>query len=284
MITQRLLQAGEDVRILVRRDSPSEELAKQGMATLASSLIEAGAQPIYGDLKDRASLDAACKGIETVITTANSASRGGGDNVQTVDLEGNHNLIQAATATGVKQFIFTSALGADVNHAAPFMQAKARTEERLRFSGMPFTILAPTAFAEVWVGAVIGGPLQAGQPVTLVGEARRRHSFICMADVAAYATAAAGLPAAENQYLALGGPEALSWRDVVAKCAQVLGRELPLRFAAPGDPVPGLPEAAQPLMAGFETYNSVVDMTETARCFGVEPTPMEVVVFRGMAS
>ena len=93
MITQRLLQAGEDVRILVRRDSPSEELAKQGMATLASSLIEAGAQPIYGDLKDRASLDAACEGIETVITTANSASRGGGDNVQTVDLEGNRCLI-----------------------------------------------------------------------------------------------------------------------------------------------------------------------------------------------
>jgi uncharacterized protein YbjT (DUF2867 family) len=77
MITQRLLAAGKEVRILVRHDSPSEELAKQGLATSAQTLINAGAQPVYGDLKDRPSLDAACQGIETLITTANSALRGG---------------------------------------------------------------------------------------------------------------------------------------------------------------------------------------------------------------
>jgi len=89
MITRRLLEGGDEVRILVRQDSPSEELARQGLATSAGSLIEAGAQPVYGDIKDRASLDQACVGTETVITTANSAMRGGEDNVDTVDREGN---------------------------------------------------------------------------------------------------------------------------------------------------------------------------------------------------
>ena len=41
MITRRLLDEGKDVRILLRRNSPSEQLALQGMATSAQSLIEA---------------------------------------------------------------------------------------------------------------------------------------------------------------------------------------------------------------------------------------------------
>jgi uncharacterized protein YbjT (DUF2867 family) len=96
MITQRLLEQDRDVRILVRHDSPSEELAKQGWATSARSLITSGARPVYGDLKDRGSLDRACEGIKTVVTTANSVMRGGEDTIQTVDLEGNRNLVDAA--------------------------------------------------------------------------------------------------------------------------------------------------------------------------------------------
>ena len=95
MIAQRLLGEGKDVRILVRQDSPAEAMAAQRMATSPRSLIDAGAKPIYGDLKDLASLKQACKGIETVITTANSAMRGGDDTVDSVDRQGNRNLIEA---------------------------------------------------------------------------------------------------------------------------------------------------------------------------------------------
>ena len=56
------------------------------MATSPQSLINADAQPIYGDLKDRASLDKACEGIETVITTATATMRGGEDTLESVDL------------------------------------------------------------------------------------------------------------------------------------------------------------------------------------------------------
>jgi uncharacterized protein YbjT (DUF2867 family) len=66
MITQQLLAQDKEVRILVRHNSPSEGLAQQGMATPAQTLIDAGAQPVYGDLKERSSLDSACQGIDTV--------------------------------------------------------------------------------------------------------------------------------------------------------------------------------------------------------------------------
>jgi uncharacterized protein YbjT (DUF2867 family) len=283
MITRRLLERGEDVRILVRHNSPSEELARQGMATSAQALIEAGTQPVYGDLKDRVSLDPACAGIETVITTANSAMRGGEDTVDSVDRAGNRNLIDAAQAAGVRQFIFTSVLGADVNNPFPFIQAKAETEAYLRQSGMPYTILAANFFMESWVGMVVGMPLGAGQPVTLVGEGRRMHSFVSVVDVAAFATAAVGHPATVNQHLAIGGPEALSWCDVVDTFERVMGREVPLRFISPGEPVPGAPEIVTHMLPALETFDSPIPMTETARTFGVRQTTLEEFVHRQIA-
>ena len=200
MIARRLLEKDQEVRVLVRRDSPSSQLIQQGLATSAEELIEAGAQPVHGDLRDRASLDAAVEGVETVITTANSAMRGGADNPQSVDLQGNRNLIEAARAAGVEHFIFVSLLGADVNNPAPFVQAKAQSESALRESGMEYTILAPTAFMEVWPAMVVGMPTLQGRSVTLVGEGRRHHSFVSNRDVAAFAAAAVDHPAAQPAY------------------------------------------------------------------------------------
>src|SRR3712207_142674 len=250
MITRRLLDKDKEVRVLVRRDSPSSQLVQQGLTTSAEELIEAGAQPVHGDLRNRASLDAALEGVEAVITTANSAMRGGADNPQSVDLEGNRNLIEAARDASVEHFIFVSLLGADPHNPAPFVQAKAQSEAALRESGMEYTILAPTAFMEVWPAMVVGMPDLQGRPVTLVEEGRRRHSFVSNRDVAAFGVAAVDRPEARNQYLAIGGPEPLSWRDVVATYERVLGRSIPVEFVAMGEPVPGLPDPMPALLAG----------------------------------
>ena len=270
MVTRRLLDEGKDVAILLRENSPSEQMSLQGMATSARSLTEAGAQPRYGDLKDRPSLDRACQGIETVITTANSAMRGGEDTVDTVDRRGNRNLIDAARSASVKQFIFTSFLGADIHNPVPLFQAKAETEATLADSGMAYTILAPNFFRESWVGMVVGIPLQAGQPITLVGDGQRLHSLISVRDVAAFATAAVGHPSAINRRLALGGPEPLSWRGIVKTFGETMGQELRVQFVPPGKEIPGLPEMVPAVLAGMETYDSPIPMEEMARAFGVE--------------
>ena len=280
MVTQRLLARGKDVRILVRRNSASDVMAAQGMATSAKTLIDAGAQPAYGDMKDRASLDRAMAGVHTVLTTANSALRGGEDNPETVELRGNRNLIDAAKAAGAERFLFTSVLGADPNSPNPFVRGKGQTEIALRESGLTYTILSPNAFAEVWVGMVVGGPLRAGQPITLVGEARRVHSFVSMGDVAAFGAAAVDNPAARNATIPIGGPEAVSWRAIVAGVGQIMGRELPVRFVQAGEPVPFIPESVQGLMASQDTYDSLLPMADTAATYGVALTPMKTVLQR----
>jgi uncharacterized protein YbjT (DUF2867 family) len=283
MITRRLLEQGKEVRILVRHNSPSEQLAKEGRATSAEELIEAGAEPVYGDLRDRASLDAALEGIESVISTANSVGRGGEDNPQSVDLEGNRNLIEAAREAGVEHFVFVSSLGADPDHPVPFMRGKGQSEASLRESGMDYTILAPTPYMEVWVAVVVGMPVSQGRPVTLVGEGRRRHSFISDRDVAAFAVAAVENPAARNEYLAIGGPEPLSWREVVETYERVLERSIPVEFVAMGEPMP-LPDPMPSILAGMETYDSAIEMEELARTFDVPLTRLETFVREQVAS
>ena len=204
--------------------------------------------------------------------------------MDTVDRQGNRNLIEAAKAVGVKQFIFTSFLGADLNNPVPLFQAKAETEVALIKSGMPYTILTPNFFMESWIGMVVGIPLQTHQPITLAGEGQRLHSLISVGDVAAFAAATVGHPAAINQRLALGGPEPLSWRGIVEAFGQVLARELPVQFVDPGAPIAMLPEMVPPVLAAMETYDSPIPMDETARTFGVAQTPLASVVRRMLGS
>jgi uncharacterized protein YbjT (DUF2867 family) len=271
LIARQLLRHDTDVRVLVRPNSTYQPL------------VDAGALPALGDLKDRASLDAALQGVDVVITTANAVAATGTDTIESVDLLGNRNLIEAARAAGVGQFVFISALGCTPDSSVPFMRAKGVTEEHLRASGMPFTILAPNFFMEVWIGGLVGLAVAEGRPVTLVGEGRRKHSMISLQDVAAFAVASVGHPAAINRYVALGGPQALSWREVVACYEQLLRRAVGIETLPPGKLVPGLPPIASGLMAAMDTYDSPLDMAETARLFGVELTSVEAFARRTLA-
>jgi NADH dehydrogenase len=154
-------------------------------------------------------------------------------------------------------------------------RAKALTEAHLHDSGVPCTILAPDAFMDVWFPMAVGGPAMSGHPVTLIGQGLRKHSFIAVADVAAFATACIGREEAMNRRLALGGPEALSWRDVIAAFERALRREIPVVTLAPGQLLPGLPEVVSHLMAGLDTYDSVIPTADTARTFGVTQTGVD---------
>jgi NADH dehydrogenase len=262
-IAKRLAEQGKQVRALVRPQSDAADLKRLGIET------------VLGDLKEPASLERACEGAEALVTTANSAGRGGEDNVESVEEGGNRNLVDAAKAAGVRQFVFTSALGSSLDSPVPFMRGKAVAEQHLRESGVPFTILMPNLFMEVWCPNVVGNAAMAGRPVVLVGEGTRKHSMISIEDVAAFAVATVGNDAARNRTLVLGGPQPLSWRDIVAAYERALGRQLEVEFVPMGDGLPGFPEFISGFMNALETYDSVIEMESTAREFGVRQLTLD---------
>lgn len=257
-IARALLDRGERVRVMVRE----------------SSFDDARAETVHGDLKDPESLRKACSGIDAVVTTANAIALGGADTIDSVDRDGNRNLIEAAETEGVRHFVFVSVLGATPDHFVPFIKAKGETEEVLKASGMSWTILQPDPFMDVWLPNVVGPALRGG-PITLIGEGTQRHSLVAMDDVVGYAVAALTQDAARNRVIQVGGAAPVSWRDVVATFERVLGRDIEVRTVGIGEPVPGLPDFVVELMTSLEFYESPLDMTEASRTFGVPPTSLE---------
>ncbi|MEP6598760.1 MAG: SDR family oxidoreductase [Actinomycetota bacterium] len=263
LIVDGLLDQGKSVRALVR--SPES----------AESLRTRGAETATGDLKDPASLDRACVGADVVITTANSASRGGDDNPQTVEELGNRALVNAARAAGVRQFVFISALGSDLDSPVPFLRGKAIAERYLKESGLTYTILMPNLFMEIWCPNIVGQPVRAGQPVTLIGEGTRKHSMISAADVARFAVAAVGNERAHNRVLVLGGPQPVTWHDVVAAHERVLGRQIEVRHLPIGDALPGYPDFVSGFMTLLESYDSIIPMDALVQEFGVRQVSLD---------
>lgn len=274
-IAHGLLKQGKDVRVLVRHNPISAAMAEQGLAHTPESLIEAGAQPVWGDLKDRDSLDAAVAGVDTVVTTANAVKRGGEDTFETVDRQGTLNLIDAATQAGVQHFIYTSALGVSPDSSDRFFQIKAECEQTLKDSGMNFTIVRPTVFMEVWISMLVGMPLMSGQPINLIGKGDHAHNFISEVQVAEYAVAAVDNPAAYNRVLEIGGPESYTWTYIVDHIGERMGTTLPVEYLSHGSSIPYLPPGMSPLINNMELFEDHLDSSELAHTFGVRPTTLD---------
>lgn len=261
-ITHRLVQRGEQVRVLARSGSATPDRWP-------------GVECVPGDLKDPGSLRAACAGADTVITTASASSRAAPDTIEAVDQAGTMNLIEAAEKAGVERFVFISALGAAPEHPLPLLRAKGLAEQRLRSSSMNWTILQPNIFMDRLIPIVVGDPALSDRAVTLVGDGNRQHSFAAMRDVAGYALAVLQHAEAHHQTIRIGGPETLSWQDIIAAFEHELDRPVRVHTLPVGQPAPGLPEFVTGLLTLLDGYDSPLDMTQTTATYGIEPTHLE---------
>ena len=215
----RRLAEGHDVRGLYRATSDPDVVAL---------LREWQVEPVVGDLGDRASLDAACRGVDTVISTASATrSRQPGEGIESTDLKGQLNLVEAARDAGVTHFIYVSfsgGIGAD----DPLTHAKRTVERRLRESGMAHTILRPSYFMEAWLSPAPGFDYPAAC-AAIYGSGENGVSWIALPDVAAFAVLCLGSATARNATIELGGPEALSPREVVRIFEEEGGRPFEIR-------------------------------------------------------
>ncbi|HUE20958.1 MAG TPA: SDR family oxidoreductase [Bryobacteraceae bacterium] len=203
-ICRRLAANGRPVRALVR---------PTGDASRIDELRAAGAQLAYGDLRDPASIQAACAGATAVLSTASSVlSRQPGDTIDGVDRIGQLQLVQAAKSAGVKHFVFVSFPPMAEDFA--LQRAKREVEQALIASGMQYTILRPTFFMEIWFSAPLGFDL-AARRVRIYGAGANPISWISFPNVAEFAVRSLNTPAARNATFALGGPEARTPLEVV---------------------------------------------------------------------
>jgi uncharacterized protein YbjT (DUF2867 family) len=175
---------------------------------------------VAGDLRDRQSLARACAEVDAVFSTATSIIREG--DISAVDGEGQLNLVEAARDAGVARFVYISF--EELGTGAPLEQAKRAVEERLRTSGMAYTIVRAGLFHETWLTPVTGFDAANGT-ANVYGSGDAELSWIAVADVATAAVNAAERPETENAVVPIAG-ERLSYRDVVAAFEEVTGRPI----------------------------------------------------------
>lgn len=263
-ICRALAAEGKPVRALVRTTSDQSKVAQ---------LESLGVEIAVGDLKDPSSLDAACRRASAVISTASATiSRQEGDSIQTVDLEGQLSLINAANAAGISQFVLISFPQSDLEF--PLQTAKRAVEEHLKNSEINYTILQPTIFMEVWLSPALGFDA-ANAKAQIYGSGKNKISWISYQDVAKFSIAALDNPKARNAVIELGGPEALSPLEVVRIFERAIGRKFDIQHV-PEDVLRQQRESASdPLQQTFAALmldyskGTVINMEQTLQNFPV---------------
>ena len=214
-VCELLRSRDKPVRAMVRATSDSERVRR---------LEQLGAEVVRGELRDPGSLARACDGVATVVSGATTIGSLGTDPISAVDRDGQLSLVDAARNAGVDHFIYVS-YTRRVDTDDPLTQAKRAVEERLRTSGMAFTILRPSYFMEMWLGPALGWDL-AGGNARVLGGGEQRVSWISAHDVAAALDACVDNPDARGETIELGGPEALSPLEVVRLAESIANRQL----------------------------------------------------------
>ena len=189
------------------------------------SVRSLGVDVFEGDIRQSDTLLRACEGAEAVVSLVTAI----GENlIKEVDEAGNRSLMETAQRSGVKRFVFVSAYGAAQTHPVDFFCSKYWTEEHLKSLPMAYTILRPTAFMESWC-ARIGTQVSNGQPVTIFGNGKNPINFIAAEDVAQFIVLALEDPRLRNQTLTIGGPQNMTWGEVVALYERLAGRRAGVR-------------------------------------------------------
>src|SRR5262245_24057082 len=269
-VCRQLTAAGKKAKGLVRTSSQKEKV---------SSLHELGVETVTGDMKDPQSLYQAFQNVDAIISTATSTiSHQQGDSIETVDLAGQLNVAEAASASGVQHVVLISFPPyPPMTPEFPLQSAKRAVEDRVKSKNFTYTILQPTYFMEIWLGPALGFDYVRAKAV-IYGEGKNKISWIAIRDVARFAVASIENPAAQNAVIQLGGPDDLSVLDAVEIFEQESGRTFELQnvpdealraqMAAAPD---SLSRTFSGLMIGLNEVGTI-DMKETLRNFPIQRT------------
>jgi uncharacterized protein YbjT (DUF2867 family) len=214
-LVRHLAEAGHQVRILLRASSRSPNLPRSVPVEVTVS-----------GLDDERGLRAAMVGVDTVYHLAGSEWRGVYASLVEIDIQGTQNVVAAAIDARVKRFFFVSHLGADRASAYPVLKAKAIAEEFIRRSGIEYTILRTAIVFGRNDGFTTGlAQLLSTLPrIFLVpGDGESLLQPLWVEDLATCLTWALDDERTLNQMYEIGGPEYLTFNQIILTIMEVLG-------------------------------------------------------------
>ncbi len=266
-----LAETGHDLRVLLRPSRRTPRLPR-----------DIPLQVSIASLADERGLRTAMIGVDTLIHLAGAEWHGRRGDLLAADVNGTRALLEAARDAGVGRIVFLSHLGADRASGWPVLKAKGIAEEFIRQSGLPFTVLRSAVLfgAEDVFMNVVAMLLKMGPGVFLMpGDGKITLQPLWVEDLATCLEWSLSDPATLNQTISLGGPEFLTFAqmvEIVMEQVNVLRALVPVRpvFLRAGA---GLLEALlprSPLTSRWLDYlaiNRTCELTSVSRYFGLKP-------------
>ncbi|MEJ7591936.1 MAG: NAD(P)H-binding protein [Planctomycetaceae bacterium] len=186
--------------------------------------VKVTTQIVRGDVRDASSLDAALQGVHTAYYLVHLMSAS--NDFEKDDRQAATNFAQAAKKVGVRRIIYLGGLGDDAEPKfSPHLRSRHEVGQILRESGVE-TI-------EFRAGMVVGAGSTSYQlmksltdrlPVMLCPRWLATSTQpIAVDDVLAYLLAAKDLPSGESRIFEIGGPDVVTYGDLIREYARQKG-------------------------------------------------------------
>lgn len=277
-VVRELLAAGHAVRALARR-------VPEGVGGVAAGAGPGEVEWVAADVRDADLVRRAAEGADAVVHLVGIVRERGGETFESVNVEGTRAAAQAAKAAGAGRFLFMSALGAEDDPARPYARSKWRAEEAVRESGVPHTILRSSVMFGPGFGFVdrlVAGLRATPPPFALLpGGGRTRLQPISADDAARCVALALAREDAVGATIEIGGPEHLSYREVLERVLAALGWRrtlVPVPFSlvrAASYAMQVLPDPpVTPAELAELARDGVTDVQAVERRFGFRPQAM----------
>lgn len=206
-ITHQLREKNQSVRAFVRLLSHYYDLEDRD------------AEIFIGDLKQDKDIEKACQGVKYIIST-----HGSGKDVQALEYRANIELIDQAKKNGVEHFVYISVLGADQEYEdSPVFKAKKQVEKYLIKSGLNYTILRPSGFANNLLP--LAERFRETGLYLLIGDPNHRSSIVSTDDLAKIAIDSVSVEGAKNKILPVGGPEIIKRGEIAQIFSRIFKKE-----------------------------------------------------------
>jgi uncharacterized protein YbjT (DUF2867 family) len=146
-------QGGATARHLLAHGAAVRALVRDPKSAAARRLASIGAELVVGDMDDTASLRTAMRGAYGAFSVQPARIP---PTFAENELVRGVNVVDAAHAVGLQHLVYSSVAGANRSTGVPHWEIKGQIEERIRSRGVPFTILRPTLFMDMYADATYG--------------------------------------------------------------------------------------------------------------------------------
>ncbi len=171
-----------------------------------------GCEAVLADYANKQSLRNALDGVTSVYVVCSPIP-------QLVELESN--VLDVCKESGVKHVVLSSAMGAG-DYGKSFPSWHRKVEDKLKGTGMSYTILRPNGFLQNIV--VYNAPSIRAQGTFYAAMGDAKVSYLDVGDIAVVAVKALKGGAHAGKTYELNGPEAISNQELARRISKVTGR------------------------------------------------------------